>query len=194
MAIPGIAITLADAATIAGIVSSAALTISLVYVALQVRQAEKNQRGLMQQGRANRLDAILLSMAEPQIASVWLKGSQEPSRLSALELEQFLLICRAAFLSGEDSFLQHKAGLLDELAFRSYSAGARGQLMGSLGMRAAWRLLAHQFGPEFVAFMEEHLSHLSAQGAPDRLEQWSAAVEDTAPRDLGPLTTLSALR
>ena len=46
---------LTDIATVSNIVSSAALTISLVYVALQVRQAEKNQRGLMQQGRANRL-------------------------------------------------------------------------------------------------------------------------------------------
>ena len=177
----GTTITLADVATIAGIVSSLALTISLVYVALQVRQAEKNQRGLMQQGRANRLDAVLMNMAEPQLAAVWLKGSQKPTDLSALELEQFLLICRAAFLSGEDSFLQHKAGLLDETAFRSFSTGVRGQLMGSLGMRAAWRLLAHQFGPEFVAFMEEHSAHASAQGAPNRLEQWSAALKQTTP-------------
>jgi hypothetical protein len=177
----GTTITLADVATIAGIVSSAALTISLVYVALQVRQAEKNQRGLMQQGRANRLDAMLLGMAEPQLAAVWLKGSRTPAELSALELEQFLHIARAAFLSAEDSFLQHKARLLDETAFRSYSAGVRGQLMGSLGMRAAWRLLAHQFGPEFVAFMEEHLAHASAQGAPNRLEQWSAALKETTP-------------
>ena len=177
----GTTITLADVATIAGIVSSAALTISLVYVALQVRQAEKNQRGLMQQGRANRLDAVLLNMAEPQLAAVWLKGSQKPADLSALELEQFLHIARAAFLSGEDSFLQHKAGLLDETAFRSYSAGVRGQLTGSLGMRAAWRLLAHQFGPEFVAFMEEHLAHASVHGAPNRPEQWSAALKETTP-------------
>jgi hypothetical protein len=109
-----------------------------------------------------------------------LKGSQEPSDLSPLELEQFLLICRAAFLSGEDSFLQHKAGLLDQIAFRSFSMGVRGQLAGSLGMRAAWRLLAHQFGPEFIAFMDEHLSHASAHGAPNRLEQWSAAVKETS--------------
>jgi hypothetical protein len=74
---------LTDIATVAGIVSSAALTISLVYVALQVRQAEKNQRGLMQQGRANRLDMMLLQMAEPQISSIWIKGSQTPESLTA---------------------------------------------------------------------------------------------------------------
>ena len=181
MAGTGSTITLADAATIAGIVSSAALTISLIYVALQVRQAEKNQRGLMQQGRANRLDALLLNMAEPQLATVWLKGSQTPADFSALELEQFLLICRAVFLSAEDSFLQHKAGLLDDAAFRSFSLGARGQLMGSLGARAAWRLLAHQFGPEFVAFMEEQLAHAAALEAPNHNEQWSAALKHTTP-------------
>jgi hypothetical protein len=43
---------LSDAASIASIVGSAAVALSLVYEALQVRQAEKNQRGLMQQARA----------------------------------------------------------------------------------------------------------------------------------------------
>ena len=172
---------LADIATVAGIISSAALTISLVYVALQVRQAEKNQRGLMQQGRANRLDSMLLQMAEPQIASIWIKGSQTPESLTAEELERYLLICRAAFLSGEDSFLQHKAGLLDETAFRSYSMGARGQLAGSPGMRAAWRMLAHQFGPEFVGFMNGHLAETAGRGVPNRLQEWEAAVKETVP-------------
>ena len=98
--------TLADIATVANIVSSVALTISLVYVALQVRQAEKNQRGLMQQGRANRLTMDLMHIAEPHMASVWIKGLHAPETLAGEELERYLLICRATFISGEDSFLQ----------------------------------------------------------------------------------------
>ena len=39
-----------------------------------VGEAEKNQRGLMQQGRANRLTMDLMHIAEPHMASVWIKG------------------------------------------------------------------------------------------------------------------------
>jgi hypothetical protein len=174
-------LTLNDIATVAGIVSSAALTVSLVYVALQVRQAEKNQRGLMQQGRANRVDTSLLHIAEPQMASVWTKGSRTPESLAADELERFLMMARATFVSGEDSFLQHKAGLLDEIAFRSFSSGVRGQLAASPGMRAAWRLLAHHFGPEYAAFVDGHMAAAMGQPAPDRMKLWAAALSETGP-------------
>jgi hypothetical protein len=168
--------TLSDMATVGSIVSSVALTISLVYVALQVRQAEKNQRGLMQQGRANRLTSDLMQLADPELASIWVRGLQRPESLEGEELERYLLLCRAAFISGEDSFLQHRAGLLDESAFRSYTAGTRGQLSGSRGLRAAWALLSHQFGAEYVAYISEQLGHARPQPAQDRAQQWREAL------------------
>jgi hypothetical protein len=172
--------TLPDIATVASIVSSVALTISLVYVALQVRQAEQNQRGLMQQGRANRLTTDLMQLAEPQLASIWIKGLHAPETLEGEELERYLLLCRAAFISGEDSFLQHRAGLLDERAFRSYTAGTRGQLSGSSGLRAAWALLSAQFGPEYVAYISEQLGHAKPHPAENRSQQWNAALSSLA--------------
>ena len=172
--------TLSDIATVGSIVSSVALTISLVYVALQVRQAEKNQRGLMQQGRANRITGDLMQLAEPEMASVWIKGLHAPETLAGEELERYLLLCRAAFISGEDTFLQHAAGLFDETAFRSFTVGARGQLSGSTGLRAAWSLLSHQFGPEYVAYMNEQLAHTTPQAAQDRSLNWIAALKAAA--------------
>ncbi len=169
--------TLSDIATVGNIVSSAALTISLVYVALQVRQAEKNQRGLMQQGGANRLTTDLMHIAQPHMASVWIKGLNAPETLAGEDLERYLLICRAAFISGEDSFLQHRAGLLDESAFRSFTAGVRGQLSTSSGLHAAWTLLSPQFGAEFVAYMNDQLAHATPQSTHDRSQQWTSALK-----------------
>jgi hypothetical protein len=178
--------SLTDVAAFASIVSSAAVALSLFYVALQVRQAEKNQRGLMQQGRADRVGNALLQIAEPSRASVWIKGGQDPEALSAEELERFLLLCRSAFVSGEDSFLQHKAGLLDEAAFRSYAAGIRGQLTGSRGLRVAWRVLSHQFGADFSAFVDDVIAQIAPQPATDRLALWNQLLgEDAARADRG---------
>jgi hypothetical protein len=64
-----------------------------------------------------------------------------------------MLIFRALFLSGEDSFLQHEAGMLSDAAFDSYVAGVK--LYFSLpGMRAAWRLSEGQFGSDFRKLRE----------------------------------------
>ena len=48
---------LSDLASIGSLISSAAVLISLVYLALQIRQAERNQRALIHQGRASRMIA-----------------------------------------------------------------------------------------------------------------------------------------
>ena len=136
-----------------------------------MRQAEKNQRGLTQQGRANRLTSLLMQLSEPQNAGVWIKGMHAPETLSGEEMERYLLMCRSGFTSMEDSFLQHRAGLLEENAFKSMTAGVRGQL-GSRGMRAAWVLLSAQFGPDFVAYLNQQLT---ATETPVRGERTSSA-------------------
>ena len=44
--------SLSDLASLGSFVSGVAVLISLIYLALQVRQTEKNQQSLMQQGQA----------------------------------------------------------------------------------------------------------------------------------------------
>jgi hypothetical protein len=82
-----------------------------------------------------------------------------------------MMICRALFLSGEDSFLQYNAGQLDRRAFDSYVAGVR-FYMASAGVRAAWKLSAGQFGHEFRDFVNSMLAQTPiAQGA-DAYSEW----------------------
>ena len=168
--------TLSDVATLASIVSSAAVALSLFYVALQVRQAEKNQRALMQQGRADRAWEGAFRVADPALSAVFYKGLRSPDNLSADELDRFLSICRAAFLSGEDSFLQHKSGLLDRTAYASFVAGLRGYVTAGPGLRAAWRLTSRQFGAEYVEFMDEVIRSTPRTAEVDRLAKWKEVV------------------
>ncbi len=179
--------TLADLGSVAAIVGNLALILTLVYVAMQVRQAEKNQRATIQQGRANRLTDIALRLAEPGLTAIWSKGARDPEALSADELDRFLGICRAAFISGEDSFLQHGSGLLDHGAFASFTAGARGQVANSAGMRAAWRLSSHQFDADFGRFMDELIRETSLLPYSHRLADWAAVVRsECSPMTVAP--------
>jgi hypothetical protein len=107
---------------------------------------------MMQHGRADRASIGAMTLAGPELARVFQKGMAGEPEHTGEEFNQWTLICRATFLSGEDSFLQHKAGLLDKPAFDSFVTGAH-SFFASPGLRAMWRLSSGQYGGEFREFI-----------------------------------------
>jgi hypothetical protein len=174
--------SLSDLASLGSFVSGVAVLVSLIYLALQVRQAERNQRGLMQQGRAERVADHTLRMAEPGLAEVYWKGVNKPEDLSIAELDRFVSICRASFLSAEDSVLQHKAGLLDEASYRAFLAGWR--FVAALpGICAAWQITSQLYGSDFSTVMDELTREaLPSRSDDERLGLWKAAVRSVRAR------------
>ena len=168
--------SLSDLSSIGSLVSVVAVLISLIYLSLQVRQAERNQRALMQQGRANRVSDSCIRIAEPGLSMIYVRGRGGDESLSLEQLDQFMNICRAGFVSGEDSFLQHLSGQLDAAAYNSFVAGAR-SIFTLPGMRAAWRMSAHQYGDEFARFMDGIIKETQAAPENDRLARWIEIVQ-----------------
>jgi len=83
-------------------IAAFAVLASLLYLAQQVRQAERVQRATMQQGRADRTSQTSLAAANPELACVLQKGMAGDTTLTREEFTQWMWICRALFLSGED--------------------------------------------------------------------------------------------
>ena len=152
-------------------IAAVAVVASILYLAQQVRQADRVQRGIMQQGRADRVAQSSLMVADPRLASVMQRGLAADTDFTREEFAQWTMICRAMFISGEDSFLQHKAGLLSAEAFESYVAGVH-QFMAAPGMRAAWKLFGKQFGSEFRAFVDAILKRAPVAQAGATLTEW----------------------
>lgn len=157
-------------------IASIAVVSSLIYLGLQVRYAERSQRGLMQQGRADRASMNSLMVAHAELALVWQKGLAGDADLSREEFTQWMLICRSMFLSGEDSFMQYKAGLLAETAFESYKSGIH-FYMANPGLRAAWQVSAGQFGAEFRNFVDATMRATDIKQAPDSYAEWKKLVQ-----------------
>jgi len=172
----GIAMTLSDLSSLGSFISAFAVLISLVYLSLQVKQAEKNQRALMQQGRANRISDNCFTMAEPGLSSIYNRGLRGDETLTAEEIDQYMLIVRGVLISAEDSFLQNHAGLLDPAAFNSFVAGVR-QFLSLPGLRAAWQMSSSQFGEEFACFMNDLMNEAAPAPKSDRVAQWTAALK-----------------
>ncbi len=152
-------------------IASVAVVGSLIYLGLQVRGADRSQRAIMQQGRADRTSKASLTVASADLARVWQRGMDADRTMTRQEVTQWLLLCRSAFLSGEDSFLQHKAGTLDQAAFESYCAGVR-SYMSFPGFRAAWKLSAAQFGKDFQAFVDAQVAETPIAPRADLYAEW----------------------
>jgi hypothetical protein len=165
-------------------IASVAVVGSLIYLGLQVRAADRGQRSIMQQGRADRVSKAWLTMASPELADVWQKGIDADAAMTRTEVTQWLLICRSAFLSWEDSFLQHQVGALDQASFDSFSAGVRSN-MSKVGFRAAWKLLSGPFGREFREFVDAQFAATPVSQTVDIYEEWQKTVQAMKPNPNG---------
>jgi hypothetical protein len=152
-------------------IAAAAVVASILYLAREVRQSERVQRATMQQGRADRASQASLTIATAELARIWQQALSPKLDLTQEEFAQWALICRASFLSGEDSFLQHKAGLLDEVAWSSYVAGVH-FYMASPGMGAMWKVSSKQFSADFRNFVDGILAKVPVGFPADSYVAW----------------------
>src|SRR5690242_20183129 len=118
----GAFMSLSDLASLGSFVSGLAVVVTLAFLLVQTRQSNRNQRALMQQGRAVSQVDLLLRNSEPQFARVNLRGRAGDLTLSDEEIQTFIYLSLANWRSFEDGFLQHRTGTLDTQSFQSDTA------------------------------------------------------------------------
>jgi hypothetical protein len=172
--------SLSDLASVGSFVSGFAVLISLIYLALQVRQTKRNQQIAIRHSRATRVVELHLALADVAVANAWLRGSGSPQEISQTEVSQYINLCRALFFHFEDSFYQREEGLLNDDAFETVVAGARLSAR-SPGFRAAWKIARPNFGGRFLAFMDGAVAASAVEAPVDlSLEAWKAAYASEA--------------
>ena len=179
----GTSMSLSDLAALGSFVSGVAVLISLIYLALQVRQTKRNQQIAIRHSRATRVVELHLALADVAVADAWLHGSGSPQELTLTELSQFNSLCRALFFHFEDSFYQREEGLLNDAAFETVVAGIRLSAR-SPGFRAAWKMARPNFGGRFLSFMDGAVAASASAPPMDlSLEAWKVAFESEASRN-----------
>ena len=78
--------SLSDLASLGSVVSGFAVLISLIYLALQVRQTERNQQISIRHSRVSRTVDLHMALADPIVAVAWLHGLGTPPELTQTEL------------------------------------------------------------------------------------------------------------
>ena len=170
--------TLSDIVTIGNFVSDIAVVTSLVYLSLQVRQAEKNQRAIVHQTRVDRVTNTSLAFSQPVMARLMAKVAAPTPDLSADEVIQLLHCLRAQMVAFDDALWQHDAGLLDEIYFETTRLNTA-RMLSNPAMRATWALLRPQIAPHLADRIEQLvLRHTPLAHPLDWASAWKQAYAD----------------
>ena len=169
--------TLSDLASIGTFISAVAVVVSLVYLGSQIRQARIHQQAAIRSERASRIAAMNIAAQEPSIAVAISKGATGSDDISDTQYAQFAHFCRASFYNAEDTYFQHKLGLISEEAFASFVASVQGWASRAPGMRAAWKQFRGLFVSEFAEWMDRTLAQAQVAQPIDPFAQWRTLVE-----------------
>ncbi len=164
--------SLSDLASIGSFLSGVAVVVSFAFLALQMRQANANQKSLMQQGRSARTVDMLMKMSEPGLSETLVSafdgGTGEPARVFA-----FYSFACACFWNYEDSFLQFRSKTLDARGWATDELTLRG-LMGNPAYRAVWRMARAGMNADYRNYLDRLMAEVQPSEPRDVAQVWRA--------------------
>lgn len=168
--------SLSDLASLGSFVSGIAVLISLIYLAVQVRQASKHTAAQISQSRVQMgLGQQDMFITDPAVADIMMRGMRGEI-LTESEGFRFYFIMSNTFLGIEDEFRQYKAALISEARHNGFvKRMAAGMQMP--GYRAMWMLQREGFEPDFRAFMDAAMQQGREKGLPAQpINAWQTAL------------------
>jgi hypothetical protein len=165
--------SLAELAELGSFVSGLAIVFSFVFLALQMRQANLNQRSLMQQGRGARTVDSIWRMADPYISGLLVRSYKADGDLNSSEVNSLFNALGLWFWDWEDGFLQVQAGKLDQVSWES-DLKALKQACTEPSYRVAWRLQRPYMGGAFRDYVDNLMRATKAEPPPDLAALWKA--------------------
>jgi hypothetical protein len=165
--------SLTDLATIASLVSSAAVLVSLVYLSLQLRQTERNQRSLIIQGSINRASEGIQFATQPFVNDLNARVSSGETNFTAAELNQLRLILRRNLIGLQDTVLQHQSSLIDSSTLEN-TLGLVRSVLAQPVYRAVWWSSSHTYSAEFAAYVDRLVADVPIAEPRDVVAQFQA--------------------
>ena len=169
--------TLSDLASLGSFLSGMAVLITLVLLLVQLRQTNRNQRALMQQGRAAQQVDLLLRCADEKLTAARLKSAAGDLTMTDQEVDTALYVWLAIWRSLEDGFLQYKSGTLGPQSFQSDTAILQ-FLLTYPSLRATWRLVRERYAPQFRDYVDHIMSETRGAQPPPEADLWRALVRE----------------
>jgi hypothetical protein len=155
----------------AEILGAAAVVVSVLYLAQQIRHNTRQVRLAAQQATVHELGNALRTQAQNREWSELLsRGLNDLESLDAIERTQFLTHVGQILRLYESAYLHHLEGTLDPRFWGGFER-AMADIVDYPGMRAAFRIRRHHFSQEFGQFVDrlQPLTPLKVFGELDHL-------------------------
>jgi len=137
------------------IVGACGVILSVLYLAIQIRKdaaARVAETSHSIAARAGEVQQILSENRE--LAAVWRKAlrgdTEELVEADVIQFETFLGVVTRSY---EDTFYQHRKGLIEE-EFWIGTVGSLSDLVGASGYVAWWQTRKHWYSEDFQAFID----------------------------------------
>lgn len=173
--------TLQDLGNIGEFVGAIAVVVSLIYLAIQIRQNTKTVRTSTYQAALDsaRSDTELI-LSHPHLERIYRVGRRDPTELTDEERPVFRMLLGQLLLNYEILFLQHQHGVIDDDFWRGRQQGLRA-LLSQPGVRRWWDkapLVHRYFATEFRKLVESLLDEGPRTKAPQTPNQPSGTSGD----------------
>ena len=143
-----------DLGNLGALASAVAVLASLVYLNIQVRQTERNQRALLNQAVATRAVDVLRWRGEERIATLLARVESGEVTFTPTEISQLSFMLRVTVAMNQDSHLQHGVGLVDQRTLDMTLGGLRGHLRWPL-FRTIWSMIRAEFPRETAELVDQ---------------------------------------
>jgi hypothetical protein len=162
-------------AAVAEAVGAAGVILTLIYLALQIRQNTASVRAASLQGL--KADSVAFSetlFKDPDLVRIWSLGLNGIDSLQDLDRDRFHLIVLSFLRRFENIHQLSDRGLADEEwhGFRESFFG----VMSRNGIHEWWSINAYRFNPTFRAFIEHEIERRAAQQGAAAAEPQRVAI------------------
>jgi hypothetical protein len=153
--------SLEDLGNIGELIAAIGVIISLVYLAVQIRQNTQSMRAVAYQSiSAHIAESNRVVVESPEIAHIMITGEEDLSALSGEERRRFTAHMSSRFRHWDNLYYQYRIGMLDESQWRGFRRLLRYQFQRNPGWVAIWRELSPVFTEEFVSYVESILTRI----------------------------------
>jgi hypothetical protein len=144
--------------TLSEIIGSIAVVVSLIYLAIQIRDSAKASRSAAVTDATGGIQLWYQELgSNPATAELFLNGMADPDALSKRDQFQFVMLVHSIFLGFQRSYFLGKAGTLD-IGLRDSIGTAVHAVNNQPGIHFYWRERKIFFQPEFAEWVEQLLS------------------------------------
>jgi hypothetical protein len=149
--------SLNDLANIGQVIGAIAVVISLIYVAMQIRQNTNAVRSATAQSvHEHFANWYHLIAADSELARIAANGLRDYQSLSENERTRFIAVFMSFLSYSQNAFLKWRQGLLAPSLWLGWEQVMM-NLFGAPGGKALWKERGYMFGDEFRRYIEDDL-------------------------------------